>query len=174
MPKRILFLIGLIPVSKWGDSTGEESLKAKNTWEERFKHKSEREEESQGEKRSPPTLSLLFTDFIIILIGLKSYFILFFDIRTKNVPPHFSANDCDLFLHIMLALGYFHSMMLRGDHPLLRGHDYSTETTSCWHAPRPLYNSRIFTRRSKVGTGVLFYLNWSSSPMSDIQLGRLD
>ena len=40
------------------------------------------------------------------------------------------ANDCDLFIHIMLALRYYHSMMLRGDQSLLRGHNYSTETTS--------------------------------------------
>ncbi len=44
----------------------------------------------------------------------------------------FLANDCDLFLHIMLALRYYYSMMLRGDQSLLRGRDYSTETTSCW------------------------------------------
>ena len=30
----------------------------------------------------------------------------------------FLANDCDLFLHIMLALRYYHSMMLRGDQSL--------------------------------------------------------
>ena len=43
----------------------------------------------------------------------------------------FLANDCDLFIHIMLALRYYHSMMLRDDQSLLRGHNYSTETTSC-------------------------------------------
>ncbi len=34
-----------------------------------------------------------------------------------------------------MVLGYYHSMMLRGDQSLyaLRGHNYSTETTSCWH-----------------------------------------
>ncbi len=73
----------------------------------------------------------------------------------------------------MLALRYYHNMMLRGDQFLLRGHNYSTETTSCWHTPWPLCNSRILMGRSKVGIGVLFYLNWFSSPMSDIQLDSL-
>ena len=68
--------------------------------------------------------------FIIFLL-VKNSILFFFNIWTKNVFPHFSANDCDLILHIMLALGYYHSMMLRGDQSLLRGHDYSTETTSC-------------------------------------------
>ena len=95
-----------------------------------IQHKSEREE-SEGEKRSPPTLFLLFTDFYYYFDWLKILFYSFFNIWTKNVFPHFSANDCDLILHIMLALGYYHSMMLRGDQSLLRGHDYSTETTSC-------------------------------------------
>ena len=53
---------------------------------------------------------------------------------------------CDLILHIMLALGYYHSMMLRGDQSLLRGHDYSTETTSCWH------NSSLGFRNARVPT----------------------
>ena len=144
-------------------------------WEERFKHKSEREK-SEGEKGSPPTLFLFFTDFYYYFNWLKILFysfLFFFDIWTKNVFLPFLANDCDLFLHIMLALRYYHSMMLRGDQSLLRGHNYSTETTSCWHAPRPLCNSRILMGRSKVGIGVLFYLNWFSSPMSDTQLDSL-
>jgi hypothetical protein len=32
--------------------------------------------------------------------------------------PPFSTNGCDLFLHIMMVLGFYHSMMLRGDQSL--------------------------------------------------------
>ena len=64
--------------------------------------------------------------FTIVRYNYRDY-----NIWTKNVFPHFSANDCDLFLHIMLALGYYHSMMLRVNQSLLRGHNCSTETTSC-------------------------------------------
>ena len=132
-------------------------------------------EESEGEKRSPPTLFLFFTNFYYYFNWLKFLFILFCSFLTFGLKMFFSflANDCDLFLHIMLALRYYYSMMLRGDQSLLRGHDYSTETTSCWHAPRPLCNSRILMGRSEVGIGVLFYLNWFSSPMSDTQLDSL-
>ena len=145
-------------------------------WEERFKHKSEREK-SEGEKGSPPTLFLFFTDFYYYFNWLKILFLFFFcyflTFGLKMFFLPFLANDCDLFLHIMLALRYYHSMMLRGDQSLLRGHNYSTETTSCWHAPRPLCNTRILKGRSEVGIGVLFYLNWFSSPMSDTQLDSL-
>jgi hypothetical protein len=57
--------------------------------------------------------------FVIILIGLKfaSIFKLilfgFLAFGLKMFSP-FLANDCDLFLHIMLALalGYYHSMIV--------------------------------------------------------------
>ena len=145
---------------------------AKNTWEKRFKTQKWERRKWGGEKISTDSFSLVHR-FLLLFWLVKNSILFFFNIWTKNVFPHFSANDCDLILHIMLALGYYHSMMLRGDQSLLRGHDYSTETTSCWHAPRPLYNSRVLKGRSKVGTGVLFYLFWSSSPMSDIQIDSL-
>ncbi len=102
--------------SKWENSTGEKAWRLRTTWQGRFKHKSEREE-SEGEKRSPPTLFLLFTDFYYYFGWLKILSLFFLTFGLKQIPP-FLANDGGLFRHIMLALGYYHSMMLRGDQSL--------------------------------------------------------
>jgi hypothetical protein len=52
------------------------------------KHKSEREE-SEGEKRSPPTLFLLFTDFYYYFDWLKILFYSFLTFGLKKFPPFF-------------------------------------------------------------------------------------
>jgi hypothetical protein len=120
------------------------------------------------QKRSPPTLFLLFTDFYYYFnwLKLKILFYSFFNIWTKNVFPHFSANDCDLILHIMLALGYYHSMMLRGDQSLLRGHSYSTETTSCWQ----LYCCTAIAVQCQVMHLNRHFSNQESSALQDEEL----
>ena len=101
------------------------------------KHKKWERKKWGGEKISTDSF-FLFTDFYynfnwlkILFYSFCSFFF-FLTFGLKMFSP-FLANDCDLFLHIMLALRYYHSMMLRGDQSLLRGHNYSTETTSCWH-----------------------------------------
>ncbi len=110
----LIFISGSY-VSKWGDSTGEESLKAKNTWEERFKTQKWERRKRGGEKISTDSFSLVHRFLLLFWLVKNSILFFFFDIWTKNAFPHFSANDCDLILYIMLALEYYHSMMLRCD-----------------------------------------------------------
>jgi hypothetical protein len=81
-------------VSELEDSTGEKAQGLRTRGTRDSNHKSEREK-SEGEKRSPPTLFLLFTDFYYYFNWLKNsilfFFVLlpFFDIWTKNVFPLF-------------------------------------------------------------------------------------
>ncbi len=93
------------------------SLEAKNTREEIQNTKSERKKRGGGEDLHR-LFFLLITGFSYYFDWLKILLLFFLTFGLKKYFSPFSTNDCDLILHIMLVLGYYHSMILRGDQSL--------------------------------------------------------
>ncbi len=76
-------------------------------------------EKNEGEKRSPPTPFFLVHRFLLLIWLVKiSTFIIFLSTFGLKMSLPFWPMSVISFLHIMLVLGYYYSMMLRGEQSL--------------------------------------------------------